>query len=110
MLKRRMFTLSLTLCSLTAFGANENTGQVEITSIENWSATEALLVTTNQVTKNNPASCSAPGKYSLPASSSDFSRSMLLSAFATNKQVMLTIWDGGCVVNNPQIVSVKFSN
>lgn len=93
-----------------AKAANQSTGTVKIVSLGNWvgvpsAPNESLLVTTDQVTKTNPAGCGFDGWYVLSAASA-VSRSMLLAAITTNGNVTMQIYGGGCVDGAPVIVHV----
>lgn len=105
---------TLLLLSSVSVTSNENTGAVQITDFENWNGSEALLVRTNQTTKTNPANCNLTGRYYLPDTASDISRSMILSAFLANQEVKFTIYSGGCSSNDNDskatIVSVTLAH
>lgn len=100
-----IFTLS---CSMGISAANQGTGNVYITFLENWVGGDGLYLKTDQSSKTNPAGCSNITSYHLPSESSDLSRSMLISAYVAGKPVKLAIYGDGCSVNRPQIVAVAF--
>ncbi|MBB5212004.1 hypothetical protein [Microbulbifer hydrolyticus] len=102
-----IFALS---CSVMANAANQGTGKVRITFLENWVSGSGLYIKTDQSTKTNPAGCSNVSSYHLPSESSDLSRSILISAYIAGKPVKLAIYGDGCSVNRPQIVAVGFED
>lgn len=87
---------------------NQKTGEIQITQVENWVAGEGLFIKTSQTNLTNPANCTVTDRYFLPGSSSEVSRSMILSAIVTNQAVDLTIYGDACSSNRPQIVAVAF--
>ncbi|WP_419227335.1 hypothetical protein [Alteromonas sp. OM2203] len=98
--------LMLLLCPTLVF-ANQNTGPVIVTAVENWSGGDGLFVYTDQQTKTNPANCSYTGNYVTSSNIKDVFRTMLLSAHMAGKKVQFTIYSGGCGSSRPVIVAIK---
>ncbi|APD95714.1 hypothetical protein BM523_17885 [Alteromonas mediterranea] len=87
--------------------ANQNTGSLKITAVENWAGSDALFVWTDEATKTNPANCSYSGSYLTSSNIKDVFRTLLLSANLADKKAQLTIYGGGCGNNRPVIVAIK---
>ena len=105
-MKRFLIVFSLVVFSCGVF-ANQNTGPVEITAVQNWNGTDGLYIWTDQNSKTNPSNCSYTGNYVTAGSISDVFRTMIMSAFVANKKVDLTIYNGNCSNNRPVVVAVK---
>jgi len=97
----------IALCFTANVYANQATSITKITQIQNWTSGEALYVWTSESTKTNPNNCSYSANYHMPSSTSELSKSMLLTAYAAQKDVKLTIYGGGCSSSRPQIVAVQ---
>ena len=114
---KRLLTLvvALGLWLNPAFAqAAVNTAAVRITRIDNWVGGNVVYVRTSEATKTNPNNCANSAAYVLPASSSDFSRSMVLTAFVSHKPIILGISEDVCSgataqnprAGNPVIVAI----
>lgn len=90
-------------CS-SVMAANIGTGSRNLLSVTNWgSAGDELLwvQTDGDMASTNPAGCAVTTRYILDSGSSTISKTMLLTALATGKQVNLVLYGAGCWEHAP---------
>ncbi len=90
--------------------SNQSTGLVSLLSVENWVSSEMLYIHASDNTAVNPAGCTITDRYVLPKEASTFSRSMVIAAYAAGHTLSFTIYNGSCINERPQVVSVKFES
>jgi hypothetical protein len=102
--------LCLFLLASTASAANYNTANTTIGSIETLNG-NTTFVKTAETGLTNPAECtSKSGLYTLESTASEWSRSLLLSAYVSGRKVRLVIYGEACKYNRPLIVAIRLQD
>ncbi|WP_218417927.1 hypothetical protein [Alteromonas lipotrueae] len=87
--------------------ANEETPTTKIKILQSWAGDNAFYIWTDEQAKLNPANCNYSGSYYLPASASESTKSMIISAAMSKANVKFVLYSEGCQQNRPQVVAVK---
>jgi hypothetical protein len=101
--------LCLFLLASTASAANYNTANTTIEFIET-SNENTTFVKTAETDPINPAECDKAGQYVLTSRVPEWSRSLLLNAYASGRKVTLVIYGDACANNFPLIVAIRLQD